>query len=346
MFIEVRRMVIRKTVNTRSLRLGVSLAVLLSVLAPTKGTTQSAPADQDESGVQALSPRAAAPEMAEHRFTSISIVRSPFVRTYYKNSLGVGATTGLTLPPIEIGGNQVQFETGSILFTTLRIEYQQAATEWLGVWADLQVAGRLGTETESLLSQGVTVVSGYDFGWLIQAWQSDDLLVSGMVQLTNASYTAVDLIGFVEGVADDGLTQDDRLVFTSPLMFGSTGVSCAWAPSRTVGVTAAANLGYGESVDQNSSNKWYSDIGAAVDLDLRRNLPVPLGVAGGIRFASIPTADQQLEGNATTLALRTDYIGRHDLSLGLEFASQWQDIRGLDNSMRYTTMTMDFRYYF
>jgi hypothetical protein len=69
-------------------------------------------------------------------------------------------------------------------------------------------------------------------------------------------------------------------------------------------------------------------------------------VAGGIRFASIPTADQQLEGNATTLALRTDYIGRHDLSLGLEFASQWQDIRGLDNSMRYTTMTMDFRYYF
>jgi len=339
-------MMIRKIAQTRSCWLGVSLALGLSVLAPTKAVTQRAPSDAGESGIQALAPRAAAPEMADHRFTSTSIIRSPFVRTYYKNSLGVGATSGLSLPPIQIGGNEVQFETGSILFSTLQMEYQQAATEWLGVWVDLRLAGRLGTETASLVSQGVTVVSGYDFGWLVRAWQTDDLLLSGTVQLTNSSYTAVDLIGFVEGVVDDGLTEDDRLVFSAPLMIGTAGFSCAWVPSRTVGVTAATNLGYGESADRSSGSKWYLDVGAAVDLDLRRNLPVPLGVAGGIRSTSLPTADQQLEGDAITLVFRTDYIGRHDLNLGLEFASQWQDVRGLESSMRYTTMTMDFRYYF
>jgi hypothetical protein len=130
------------------------------------------------------------------------------------------------------------------------------------------------------------------------------------------------------------------------LMIANTGLSYAWAINRTIGLTASGALGYGESPDPREENTWFFDVAGAVDFDLRRKIPAPLGAAVGIRSTSVPESDLSIGGGATIATVRVDYIGRPDLNIGLEIASQWQDFRNSDRTLRYTMAALDFRYFF
>ena len=330
----------------RAGRCGILLLLTVSFLVPSRVASQQVPRGANESRTTYGAPQSSAPVLAAHRFTSTAAIRSPFVTTQFGNALGIGSSSGLQLPPVVIGGKEYRFESGELLFSTLQIEYQHAVKEWLGVWAGLSLAGRLGTETRSLVSQGVTVVSGFHFGWLLRVWQTDDMVLSSAIGLTNTSYTAVDLKGFIEGIVDEVPTAENHLMRSAPLTIGRTGLHYAWAASQMIGVTAAADVGYGESPDRRAASEWYFDTGAVVDFDLRSKLAAPLGVAAGVHWTSVPDLGQSFEGKTTALVFRLDYIGRPDFNVGVEIASQWQGVRGLDDSVRFTTATMDFRYYF
>ena len=346
MLIHGARMTSSTSTMDRRRRCGILLLLAISVLVPSQVASQQALQDTTESSDAYAAPRATAPVLADHRFTSTSFILSPFIRTRFGNSLGIGSSSGLELPPVVIGGNEYRFETGELLFATLDVEYQHAVKEWLGVSAGFRLVGRLGTETSSLLYQGVTVASGFQLGWLMRVWQSDDMLLSSSIRLTNTSFTVVDLVGFIQGIVDDVPTSENKLMVSGPLTIGQTGLHYAWAVSQMVGVTAAANIGYGDSPDRQRGSEWYADGGAVVDFDLRDKLSAPLGVAAGVRWKSVPDIDESLEGNVKALVARLDYIGRPDFNLGVEITSQWQGVRNVDESLRFTTATMDFRYYF
>jgi hypothetical protein len=320
--------------------------LMLSVLPLSAVRAQQPLPAAGEPDAQTPAPRTTAPMLADHRFVTTAVVRGPFISTYFRNTLAVGIAPGSSIPLAVMGGKEVIFETGDLAFSTLQLEYQQAVKEWMGFWANFTLAGRLGTETASLLSQGVTVISGLRLGWRLRLMQADDMALSGTVQITNASYTAVDLAGFVEGIIDDGLSANDKLVYDSSLMIASTGLSYAWAINRTIGLISSADVGYGETPDRLVGNKWYFDVGAAVDFDLRREIHAPIGTAVGFRTTSLPESDQNLGNGSTAVVVRVDYIGRPDLNIGLEIASEWQDIRDSDRSLRFTTTALDFHYYF
>jgi hypothetical protein len=336
----------RTTRFSRRHRARVLLTLMLSVLPLSAVYAQQPTPAAVDPNLPTLTPRTAAPMLADHRFTTTATVRGPFISTFFRNTIAVGMAPGSEIPVAVIKGEDITFETGDVLFSTLQIEYQQAVKEWMGFWVNIQLAGRLGTETASLLSQGVTVISGYRLGWLLRIMQSDDMVLSGTAQVVNSGYTAVDLARFVQGVIDDGLTEDDELVYSSSLMIAKTGLAYAWAINRTIGLTASGDVGYGESPDRAGGSDWYFDVGAAVDFDLRREIPVPIGVAAGVKSTSIPESDVNLGDSATTLVGRIDYIGKHDLNIGIEISSQWQDIAGSERLLRYTSAGFDFRYYF
>lgn len=336
----------RTTRFSRRHRACVFLMLMLSALPLSAVYAQQPPPAAGDPDLPTLTPRTTAPMLADHRFTTTSAVRGPFISTYFRNSIAVGMAPGSEIPVPVIKGEEFTFETGDVMFSTLVLEYQQAVKDWMGFWVNFGLAGRLGTETSSLLSQGVTVTSGLRLGWLLRVMQTNDMALSGTVQVVNDAYTAVDLAGFVEGIVDDGLTEDDELVYSSSLMIAKTGLSYAWAINRTTGLTASGSVGYGESPDRAAGSDWYFDAGAAVDFDLRREISVPIGLALGARSMSIPESDLNLGNSATALVGRVDYIGKHDLNIGLEVMSQWQDIRDSERTLRYTTAAMDFRYYF
>jgi hypothetical protein len=337
----------RTTKPSRAHRAGILLLLALFVSPLSAVHAQQPLPVAGNSSMQEPAPRAAsAPMLAGHRFVTPAIIRGPFISTYFRNGLAIGMAPGSEIPLAVIDGKEITWETGDVLFSTLQLEYQYAVKDWMGFWMNYGLAGRLGTETASLLSQGVTVTSGFRVGWLLRLMQADDMALAGTVQITKAGYTAVDLAGFVQSIIDDGLTDDDKLVHDASLMIAGAGLSYAWAINRTTGLTASGSASYGETPDRKAGNKWYFDVGGAVDFDLSRTIHAPIGAAIAARTTSVPESDLNLGNSAMTASFRLEYIGRPDLNLGLEFASQWDDIRDSDRSLRYTTVALDFRYYF
>jgi hypothetical protein len=258
----------------------------------------------------------------------------------------VGLSSGLSIPAFEIGGVEYNYETGKLLFSNIQAEYQYRVKDWLGVWGAFGLTARLGTETKSLVTQGVTVANGFDLGWKLRCYQSDNMLLTTTLRVHKSSFTAVDLIGFIDGIVEGVPESENQLVFTVPLLIGSTGFQYSWAVNQLIGVTASVGLGYGDSPDRRAENQWYFHAGGMLDFDLRRRLRVPLGVAAGMMFSDLPDQDSKLDGTVSSSVFRIDYIGRIDFNLGLEVTSQWYDITTMSESLRFTTATMDFRYYF
>ncbi len=320
------------------------LAIL--VIGPSAATAQEEPPALDETRANYLVPQPTAPTLIGHRFIETTNIRSPFVRTQFRNTIGVGVSSGISIPAIEIGGVEYNYETGSLLYSTIGVEYQNAVKDWLAVSIQFRIVGRLGTETTSLLTQGVTVANGFDFGWLLKIWERDDMMLSGAIRVNKTSYTAVDLVGFIKGIIEDVPESENSLVHTVPLLVGTTGLRYAWAINQVVGLTAAGGVGFGDAPDRRAENQWYFDIGALVDFDLRQKFSAPVGLALGANIANLADQDKALDGSVSTTVVRVDYIGRIDFNLGLEVMSQWYDHDKFEKSLRFTTMMMDFRYYF
>lgn len=341
----VRAAIFKSTIFWGCLCLFVSVMAVL-VAGPTPAAAQEPVPAVDETQANYLVPQPTAPMLAGHRFIQASNIQGPFIRTMFRNTIGVGVSSGISIPVIEIGGEEYHFETGSLLYSTIQAEYQNAVKDWLSVWVEFQIVGRLGTETSSLLTQGVTVINGFDFGWLLKIWERDDMQLSGSVRVVKSSYTAVDLIGFIEGVIEGVPESENSLVRTVPVLIGTTGLRYAWAINQVVGLTTLGAVGFGDSPDRKADSQWYFDLGALVDFDLRRKYSAPIGLALGANIANMAEQDQAMDGNIATAIGRIDYIGRIDFNLGLEVMSRWYDHEGFEESLRYTTVTMDFRYFF
>lgn len=287
------------------------------------------------------------PILGGHRFAGLTTMPSPFTGTFVRNSLGAGMSSGLEFPPIVIGGREIPVASGELAFSQLKFEYQQSVKDWLAPFLTVQLFGRLGTETQSLISQGVTFVTGFELGWLFKIWRSDDMILSGSLSLLNLAYGAVDLSGFIHRAIEEGeISPDNTLYRESPMALAGTGVRYAYAVNEMLGITAFATLAYGESADRYSENRWYHRVGISTDFDFGPRHGVPIGLAAAFTQANLGSEQGNALGNTGTLTLRISHTGSPSFNFGLELSSLWQKLEGLDNAFRYSSAIIDFQYYF
>ena len=140
------------------------------------------------------------PSMGGHSFTETVDVPSPYVRTFIRNRLGMGQALNLEIPPIEVGGVQISGLEGSLLFAILDFEYQYAIKDWIAIRARFVGSGRLGSDTLALLYEGVTMSTGYEFGWLIHLQEREKTALSLDLNLSNRSFTGVNITQFVDDI--------------------------------------------------------------------------------------------------------------------------------------------------
>src|SRR5262245_26922389 len=187
--------------------------------------------------------------LGKHTFVPSVYVPGPFIQTYIRNSLGYAQSVELTTPPIEIGGETVSGLKGDLLFAVLEFEYQHAVKEWLAVNVQIQGLSRLGTETQSLLFQGVTAAAGFKLGWMFKLWRNDRMLLSGTINLMNHSFTTINIAQYIENIiAAGGLDPDNKLVNATPSARGGGGLRWAYGVSQLVGLTFSVEGSYGESM--------------------------------------------------------------------------------------------------
>ena len=284
------------------------------------------------------------PHLSGHQFTVNTLTGDPFVKTYIRNTLGIGQSIDLFVPIIEIGDPpQVLGLKGDLLQAILEFEYQQAVKDWVAFRVQVRVTGRLGTGAQSLLASGVTANTGFEFGWLFKLAEGEKTALSATLNLWNNSVTVVDFLGFVDGVVNP---PSQPLVKTVPSTRGGGGLRYAWAASDLVGFIFKGESGMGESVDRSNSDEWFLNFAAAVDFDLKTKTDVPLGLALGYKFDTFPEGGEDLDSAKHDAVFRISYTGTTDFLLSLDFNYGWFKLKDVSETTKFTSTLLNLRYYF
>jgi hypothetical protein len=282
-----------------------------------------------------------------HEFVQTSYIRDPFVRTYLRTGLGFGITPELLVPLVTIGDTSLVGMKGNLLYALLDVEYQQTIRDWLAVRGRVQVMGRMADETPALISQGVTLLTAFDLGWLFRLYRSESFLFSGSLSVKNADMTDVYLQRFIEGIIENGrITPGNRLVQTTPTLRGIAGLQGAYALSNLVGLNVVGDVGYGESADRSSADDWSYSIAATVDINLHQHNGPPVGFLIGVQTRSNPLGTIGGHGTAQTFFGRFGYTGAKEFSLGLDLGYELLPVRGLEDKAGYVSALIDTRLYF
>ncbi len=282
------------------------------------------------------------PTLGGHHFTESVDVPSPFVRSFIRNRMGAGKALNLTTPVYELGGEQIGGFKGSLLYAIIDFEYQYAIKPWVAVRARVFGSGRLGSDTFSLLSSGVTMSTGFEFGWVVRLQERERTALSLDLNLTDRSYTGINIVRFVEEVVDGVPTS---LVRKTPSACSSAGLRYAWAASPLLGVSARAEGGYGESVDRSRGDVWFYTLSGILDFDLRTKTSLPMGIGVGYAFDSFPELTDDIAEGVHAAFLRFSYLGREDFLLSLDISSGRVPLTGDRPDMDGVSVTISLRYY-
>ena len=280
------------------------------------------------------------PKLGPHRFIPNPLTEDPFPRTFVRNSLGIGTALDLPIiPEIVIGTDTIEAITGDLIFALLDFQYSQRIKEWMGFWATVKVRGRLGDDAGALISEGVTLSTAFDIGWMFKFLETDRIAMSATAQVTKGSFTGMNLFSFIEGVID---SQPVPLVRKVPTLWVGPGLRFAWAANTWLGVTASGNLMYGEGADRTKDSQTFWRLSAGASLDFTSLIHVPVGLVLAAQMAS-DDPNGESSNNSQGGLVRIAYTGRDDFVIALDlsslrttlFSGTTVDVGSTQISMRY-----------
>ena len=292
----------------------------------------------------ALAQESHRPTLGGHQFVPTDLIPDAFVRTYVRNSLGYAQASSVDYPDLVIRGDTLLALDGSLAYAILGFEYQHKVRDWIAVRVAVGLRSRLGTQLSSLVSEGVTLTGGYEFGWLARIRQTARTALCGSLAVTRLNLTVIDVNQFVEDIVDG--VPDPSLIDDVPTVRSIGGLRFAWAASHAVGVTALAEGSYGESTARDETDSWEYALGASVDFDARAALHVPLGVALAYRLTSLPEVSRAGGSTASETVLRLAYNGERDFVIALDVLGVLNRENARATSAWAGGASLSMRYYF
>jgi hypothetical protein len=227
------------------------------------------------------------------------------------------------------------------VFAGLGFEYHHAVKDWLAVRFSFHVAGRLGTSSYALISEGATAALGYNLGWKLRIYQSRSVIVSGSVGLGNTAGTFLNLTEWVQAILED---REVPLVAGRSSLDGSGGVQAGWGISRRFGVLGSLTLLYGESFSGEGENGWSTDVRVTGSYDARPDIKIPVGLVvtlGRHENRAVEGAQHGIWFWSARLAAQS----REDFSVGLDLQSSYYTTQE-DADMQWLRVIIDMRYFY
>jgi hypothetical protein len=222
------------------------------------------------------------------------------------------------------------------------MDLEWAVRDWMGVWINASVLGRLGTDTGTLLTEGVTLITGFELGWLFRLVRTERTQLSGTAQIWSDDFTIVNLADWAEGIIGGSQVP---LVRKAPVVRTGGGLRFAWAMTEWLGGLASGEMGYGESAEVDPSSDWFTSLsaGLSIDLDPVWNAPVGFGLA--YRFDSFPREGGDPSRAAQGGLFRVTYTGRDDFIVSLD-TSGWRSGLSDGSDVNVGQTGLSLRYYF
>jgi hypothetical protein len=260
------------------------------------------------------------PQLNGHEFVTNSLAEGPFLNTSIRLSSGAGISSNYSLP-LEINGREVTGLFGQVTYGIFNVRYSQKIKEWLGFAVSANMKGRLGSQTVSILTEGINLGTSFDFGWIVRVFESKKFMLSSTLAVSNQSITVFNLYDYIQKIVQNGeITSDNKMVKSTNITAGGLGLNTAFAFSRTFGCIGKLSFGYGETLT--GANRGYFDAGISFDANLEPKVKIPVGFALGYDWNNFSQADVSIT-NPQNVIFKVSYTGRKDFDLGVEMNAQF-----------------------
>jgi hypothetical protein len=284
-------------------------------------------------------------QLGGYLFLPSTRVGDPFVTTHFRNSTGLGLAMNVELPLLiiesEAGNDTLLSLNGNTLFVLLDFEYHYAATKRVAFRFAGTGASRVGTGAEAILTQGVTAQAGFNAGTTFLLWNNDRVAVSGVADLNIGNVLRIDLVRFLEDLADFGpraaslVQQDDGAVM-------GAGVCAAWALSSWAGIHGSLEGGYRNTL-RSSEGGVTLDVAGSMDFAQRGG--TPLGMIFRFDLDTLRIAGDNV-GTTLGAGIELLYTGREEFLLGIDLGWQRTPLTEPKVTLNGTQFALTARYYF
>ncbi|MCG8308582.1 MAG: hypothetical protein MI975_14410 [Cytophagales bacterium] len=283
------------------------------------------------------------PVLNNHYFIPNSNTPAPFIKTHFGMNLGIASSRDFENVILEIDGEKLIALKGSLIFADLNFDYQQKIKDWIALHINMGITARIGTELQSMLTQGVNTVTSFRMGWLAKVLEDEKNMLSASIQINNHSANFINIGDFIEDLIRD--TVATSITKNVPILNGSVGLRYAHGFNELLGIQGFASLGYGESYERGKSDFIYR-LGGLFDINLATKTKVPLGFALFYNLNAVPDIVQVKSKSASLGGFKISYSGAPHFNLGLEISRLLVPIPKVDEKVNSTSVFIASRYYF
>lgn len=283
------------------------------------------------------------PNLNKHYFIPNSNTPSPFIKSHFGMNLGIASSSDFENIILEIDGETILGLQGSLIFADLNFDYQQKIKDWIALYINVGVTARIGTELQSLLTQGVNTVTVFKIGWLVHIAEGKRDKLSANIQINNYTGNVINIGDFITDVIDG--VENPSISKKVPLLNGNVGLRYAHGFNEIFGFQGFGNIGYGESYERGESDFSYY-IGGLFDMNLATKTKTPLGFALFYNISAQPDLVQVPSKFATNAGIKISYSGAPHFNLGMEISNLNIPIPGVEDKISATLVMITSKYFF
>lgn len=283
------------------------------------------------------------PTLNGHTFIPVSLINSSFNITKLTTPIGIGTTRNFEFDPETPGLDTLDGLTGEILFANLGFRYHQKVQDWISFYFRLGLTARLGTNFESILSQGFNTVVNFEIGSMLKLYESKKTRLSLSVEVQNYDANFVDIRGFAEDIIAG--RPDPQIVREVPALTAGGGLHFAWGINDIFGIRVESTYAYGETFTRGQSGGLYA-IKGGVDIDFNNRFSVPIGLAFNLAVTTEPEIVYVDNRTGKMFFWKIAYTGRKDFDIGIETGLMELPFEGLDEKPRIEMVSLTMSYFF
>lgn len=283
------------------------------------------------------------PSLGGHVFTPVTYANTPFTNSYFSILTGFGQTTDLVHQLGSIGNYQPRGLNGEVTFINMSFSYQQQLREWFAAYISFGLSTRVGTELQSLLSQGISTLTSFDIGWNIKLLEREKCTLSTIVELQNHQGSFINVAKYFDELINNH--PDPSMKASIPVLVFGTGVRFAYGLSDLIGFKASTDLAYGESYTRGENSFTFS-AGGGIDLDFYPRYSLPLGIMMHYSISSMPDFVYIEDEHAHMIRAKIAYTRSSEYSLGVEYSYMKVPLLTQQKYTSVQSIALTIRFYF
>jgi hypothetical protein len=286
------------------------------------------------------------PILNNFRFIPNEVVYDPFITTFIKINVGTGLALDLNSYVKDLDGNIRDTLSGDLTYITGELQFQLAVNDWLAFNLGAGGSGRLGTNTYTILTSGISYTTFLTLGGKAKIWENDKMVLSTTLDFKYQTIYLYSIYDFVKEVAETGgFDSTSSLLEKDNISSTFLNLNYAYAPTDWCGILGSAGFGLGEAFETKTRGNVRIAAAFSVDFDNMDFAKFPIGIIASARYNSFGEGGSNVS-NVFTYGFKIAYTGHKDFDIGIENNYQSLSYKLSDEKIKTILSSFSLRYYF